>query len=83
MSAEIEIALGEVKAVLQVPRKAVIKIGSDQVCYVKSAQGIEERKVVIGASNGTSLEIKEGLKEGDDIVADPLLLLRGGAKSKK
>ena len=77
MSGEVQIALGEHKGVLQVPRTAVMGAGRDRVCYVKSGQELQERKVVAGAGNATALEIREGLKEGDFVVIDlPALLLR-------
>jgi HlyD family secretion protein len=75
MSCEVHIATGERKAVLQVPRNAVVSAGKDRVCFIKSGQELHERKVVTGAGNATSVEVTEGLKEGDLVVADPPALL--------
>jgi multidrug efflux pump subunit AcrA (membrane-fusion protein) len=71
MTGEANIATGERKAVLQVPLKAVVSAGKDRVCFVKSGQELLERKVVTGASNASSIEIKDGLKDGDLVVTDP------------
>lgn len=77
MTGEVQIATGERKGVLQVPRTAVAGTWRERVCFVKSGQELIERKVVIGASGATTFEIKEGLKEGDLVIADlPALLLR-------
>jgi RND family efflux transporter MFP subunit len=75
MSGEAQIETAEHKAVLQVPLTAVVGAGRDRLCFVKSGQELLERKVVTGASNSTSVEIKEGLKEGDLVVASPQTLL--------
>ena len=83
MTGEVQIAIGERKNVLQVPRKAVITIDGNQVCYVRSDQGLDERRIVVGAGNVESLEIREGLKEGEAVVAELSFPLRGGAKTKK
>jgi multidrug resistance efflux pump len=77
MTGEVQIALGEHKAVLQVPRTAVVTSGRDRVCFVKVGQELLERKVVTGASGAAFVEIKEGLKEGDVVVTNlPALLVR-------
>ena len=77
MSGKVQIITGEHTGVLQVPRTAVVAAGRDRVCYVKSGQELQERKVVADAGNATVLEIREGLKEGDFVVTDlPALLLR-------
>jgi HlyD family secretion protein len=77
MSVEVQIATGERKAVLQVPRSAVVSTGRDPVCFVKSGQELIEQKLTIGVSNATSVEITEGLKEGDTVVTNlPALLVR-------
>jgi HlyD family secretion protein len=77
MTVEVHIATGERKAVLQVPRSAIVSTGRDPVCFVKSGQELVERKVALGAGNATSVEVTEGLKEGDTVVTNlPALLMR-------
>lgn len=75
MSGEVQIATGERKAVVQVPLQAVLTVGGDRVCFVKSGQEVIERKVTTGASNERSVEIRDGLKEGELVLSDPAGLL--------
>jgi RND family efflux transporter MFP subunit len=76
MSAEVTIVLEERVGVVQVPVSAVVRAGKERVCYVKTTDGIEERRVVTGVSSDLAVEIKDGLKEGDHILRDPRGLLR-------
>lgn len=71
MTAEVQIKTGERKGVLQVPLTAVLGGGRDRFCFVKNGQVLVEKKLVVGASNASSVEIKEGLKEGDEVLANP------------
>jgi HlyD family secretion protein len=83
MSGDVQIVTGERKNVLQVPRKAVVAVDGNQVCFVKSGQGLDERKVIVGAGNGDSIEIREGLKEGEVVVSALIFPVRDGSKIKK
>jgi RND family efflux transporter MFP subunit len=77
MTVEVHIATGDRKAVLQVPRSAVVMAGGDPVCFVRSGQELVERKVALVAGNATSVEVTDGLKEGDLVVTNlPALLVR-------
>jgi multidrug efflux pump subunit AcrA (membrane-fusion protein) len=83
MSGQVQIATGERKNVLQVPRKAVVAVDGNQVCYVKTREGLDERKVAVGAGSVESIEIREGLKEGEVVVSELIFPQRSGSKSKK
>jgi multidrug resistance efflux pump len=76
MSAEVRIVLDERTGVVQVPAQAVVSVGGERLCFVKTADGIEERRVAPGVSSDLAVEIKEGLKEGDLILRNPRALLR-------
>jgi multidrug resistance efflux pump len=76
MSAEVQIVLAERTNVVQVPGPAVVTVGREPVCYVKTADGLEERRVVPGARSDLAVEIKEGLKEGEVVLRDPRALVR-------
>ena len=77
MTCEVRVATGERKGLLLVPLTAVVVAGRDRVCFVKSGQGLQERRVVTGAVGETTVEIREGLREGDLVAADlPALLVR-------
>ena len=75
MTAEVQIVTGERKGVVQVPIKAIVRVGRDRFCFVKSGTELVERQVVTGAAGATSVEITDGLKEGDLVVTDPPALL--------
>lgn len=84
MSAEVQIKTGERKGVLQVPLTAVLLNGRNRFCFVKVGQELVEREVIVGANNATSVEIKEGLKEGEEVFAPPpglLISSSGGSKA--
>ncbi|HKB05668.1 MAG TPA: efflux RND transporter periplasmic adaptor subunit [Gemmataceae bacterium] len=75
MTAEVRIVTGDSKAALLVPVTAVVGSGRDRFCFVKSGDELVERRVVPGATDGRRVEIKEGLKEGEEVLADPLAVL--------
>jgi RND family efflux transporter MFP subunit len=83
MSGDVRIMTGERRNVLQVPRKAVVAVDGNQVCFVKSGRGLDERRVIVGAGNSDSIEIREGLMEGEVVVSDLNFPVGGGSKSKK
>jgi multidrug resistance efflux pump len=76
MSAEVTILVDERTGVVQVPVQAVTYWHGKPRCFVKTADGIEEREVVAGVSSDFAVEIKSGLKEGDLILRDPRAVLR-------
>jgi multidrug efflux pump subunit AcrA (membrane-fusion protein) len=75
MSAEIQIETGTRKGVLQVPLKSIAVVGKDRICFVKVGQELVERKVSVGGSNASSVEIGNGLKEKDVVLGDLTMLL--------
>jgi RND family efflux transporter MFP subunit len=84
MSAEVRILLEQRAGVLHVPLHAVLGKGRQRYCFVKTQEGIVERPVVVGLSNDTAAEIRDGLAEGDMVLASALLIralseLRPGA----
>jgi len=76
MSAEVRIVLDERAGVVQVPAQAVLSVGRERLCFVKTADGIEDRRVAPGVSSDLAVEIMEGLKEGDLILRNPRAVLR-------
>jgi multidrug efflux pump subunit AcrA (membrane-fusion protein) len=80
MSAEVTI-LTDAKAedVLAIPVEAILggsDMGRKRKCFVKTPVGPAEREIVIGMSNDTKAEILSGLEEGDEVVLNPLALLK-------
>ncbi|HUY87453.1 MAG TPA: HlyD family efflux transporter periplasmic adaptor subunit [Pirellulales bacterium] len=71
MTAEVEVLVQELKDVLQVPVQCVVEKGGKFYAWVKTAKKIERRDVVLGSTNDTEIEIKDGLKEGDLVLQNP------------
>jgi len=61
-----------------VPLTAVLYSSAGTVVQVVKRGRIETRRVEIGLMSGGTVEIKEGLTEGDDVVARAGSLLREG-----
>ena len=79
MSAEVTITTGAPREhVLTVPVQAVIggaEMAGKRQLFVLTSNGPERRDVVIGDSNDKMVEVKEGVKEGDQVVLNPKALL--------
>lgn len=73
MTAHVEIALDRKEQVLAVPTNAVAHEGGRQICYVVRDDGLERREVRLGDGTSDLLEISEGLKEGEQVVVNPVL----------
>ena len=71
MTAEVTILIAEINDALTLPVTAVVEKPDGYYGYVKSASGIEERKLTIGRTNDTYIEIQDGVKEGDLVVRNP------------
>ena len=65
MNAQCEIFAADLGDVLQVPMQAVHSAGGKTFAYVQEAGKAALREVKIGANNDRSVEVKEGLKEGE------------------
>jgi hypothetical protein len=69
MSAQVEILVKELPDVLYVPIQAVVPGSNGQrLVYVSHLGGPEARAVETGESNEQFIEIKNGLKEGEDVL---------------
>jgi len=66
---------------LVVPAEAVIRTGTRAVAIVRQGDGrFEPREVKLGADLGDTLEIAEGLKEGEQVVASGQFLIDSEAR---
>jgi HlyD family secretion protein len=64
--------------VVAIPLQAVmgtVDMGSKRKCFVMTPDGPEMREIVLGMTNEKIVEVKEGLKEDDVIVLNPVVLL--------
>jgi HlyD family secretion protein len=79
MSATVTLSLGRAReGVLAVPTRALIgrgAFGKTASCLVLTKEGPEEREVLIGMRNAEIAEVLAGLREGDEVIANPQLLL--------
>ena len=57
-----------VRKCLAVPRSVIINRESNEVAVMSAAGTLERRSVVTGASDGTYIEIIQGLSEGDVVI---------------
>jgi multidrug resistance efflux pump len=71
MTAEVEIEVANLKNVLAVPVIAVVERGGKFYCWVRRGGVPKPVEVVIGASNTTKIELKDGLVEGDEVLLNP------------
>lgn len=58
----------ETAPTIAVPRDAIVKRGSERLVMVTDGQKAYAHAVVTGASDGTNIEILEGLKSGEKII---------------
>lgn len=69
MTANVQILVAEAENALAVPARALIRKGMDKYVTRLAAGGkTEEVKVETGVNDGQQVEIKSGLKEGDEVV---------------
>jgi HlyD family secretion protein len=71
MTAGVEILVADLKDVLSVPVQAVVEQGGGFACWVLEHGQPQRRSVLLGASNSTVIEIKDGVKEGDEVLLNP------------
>jgi Cu(I)/Ag(I) efflux system membrane fusion protein len=63
------------RTVLTVPRDAVVDTGTQQHVFVATGDGFEPRPVTVGTQLADRVEIRGGLREGEQIVAAGVFLL--------
>ena len=63
---------------ISVPLTAVLYSSAGTVVQVVRRQTVETKRVEVGLMNGGNVEIREGLQEGDIVVARAGALLREG-----
>lgn len=68
LTAQVEIIVDNREDVLQIPVQAVQAIADKQIAYVLTPKGPERRDLVVGQSNQSMVEIKDGVKEGELVI---------------
>lgn len=67
MSAQVEIMVGHLGDVLQIPIQAIIAEGDSRYCYVAGGSKPEKRLIETGEYNDQFIEVKSGLKEEETV----------------
>jgi len=75
MSAEVEVIMARHENVLTVPAAAVVETKQGYACWVQTAEGTQRRTLRLGDHNDMFLVVEAGLKEGDDVVLNPLAFI--------
>ena len=75
MSAEVEIVMARHEDVLTVPVAAVLETEEGDFCWVKTSDGSERHSVRLGDTNDMFIVVEAGLKEGDEVVLNPLAFI--------
>jgi multidrug efflux pump subunit AcrA (membrane-fusion protein) len=70
-TAELRILADERKNVLMVPVQCVVQQGTCFYAWVKTPGGIQRRELLLGAKNDASIEIVDGLREGELVLLTP------------
>jgi HlyD family secretion protein len=87
MSAEVTIHVESAgEHVLTVPMQAIVggaELGRTRKLFVLTPEGPRDRDVVVGLSNERVVEIKDGLKEGEEVILNPKVLIGDKAKTRQ
>ena len=68
MSSKVEIVVKRLGNVIAVPVQCVVTRGGKKLSYIKQDGKVQAVEVVAGASNDSFVEIKNGIKEGDEVL---------------
>lgn len=68
MNCRVTVHADSVPDAIQVPVVAVFQDKGEHCCYVEGASGASKRTVKIGATNGTRVQIVEGLKPDEKVL---------------
>jgi len=72
MSAEVKVIIKRYKDVLTVPVAAVLETAEGDFCWVQTPEGPQRRRVRLGDNDEAFVIVKAGLKEGDQVLLNPL-----------
>lgn len=70
-SARAEIIVTNLVSALTVPLQSVTTVKGRQVCYIQRGRELEPVPVTVGNFNDQFIEIRSGLKEGDQVALTP------------
>lgn len=76
MSADVDVILAVHEDVLTIPVAAVVETEDGTFCWVQTETGPMKRLIELGDSNDVFIEIIAGLNEGEEVVLNPVALIR-------
>jgi len=80
MSVDVEIVVEDLAQALQVPSEAIFVSGARTFVYRVEGGRVRDVPVHLGRSTATSVEVMDGLAEGDRVVLGPVDDLHDGAR---
>ena len=79
-----EIDVADFENVLSVPAQAVVSFDNkDHLAIRKPDGGFEWREVSQGVANGDSVEIKKGVRAGEQVILEPAKLKDQAVRGRK
>ncbi|HEV3342848.1 MAG TPA: HlyD family efflux transporter periplasmic adaptor subunit [Pirellulales bacterium] len=75
MTADVEILVEEKQDVLAVPLQCVVETRKKRRAWVKTPVGVEMRELLLGATDDVSVEVLDGLKEGELVLLNPMAVI--------
>ncbi|MGI9473757.1 MAG: efflux RND transporter periplasmic adaptor subunit [Rubripirellula sp.] len=76
LSAAVEVIIAEHKDVLTIPVAAIVEAGASRYCWVQSLGDVQRREIQLGDSNDLFVVVESGLKEGDEVVLNPMAFVQ-------
>jgi multidrug resistance efflux pump len=87
MNAEVTIHVQSAgEHVLTVPIQAIVggvELGRTRKLFVQTPDGPQEREITIGLANEKVVEIRDGVKDGEEVVLNPRAMLGDKAKTRQ
>ena len=76
MTAEVKVIIAEHTDVVKIPVAAVVQTEEGDFCWVQTDEETQKRPLTLGDSNDVFIVVKQGLKEGDEVVLNPIAMLK-------
>ena len=76
MTAEVEVIIAEHVNVLKIPVAAVVQTEEGDFCWVQTGEETRKRRLILGDSNDVFIVVKQGVKEGDKVVLNPVAMIK-------
>ena len=76
MTAEVEVIIAEYTDVVKIPVAAVVQTEEGDFCWVQTVEETRKRRLILGDSNDVFIVVKQGVKEGDKVVLNPVAMIK-------